>query len=118
MTSHHRSIGAALFGALVLLLSYTEARSEGAPPATPSPPTSASPAQAGVVEGVFEVQGMHCAVCPVTVKKAAEGVVGVKEVKVSMKEGLARVTYDPAKTTPAAIAEAITKAGYPARPHG
>ena len=41
-------------------------------------------------------------------KIAAKRVNGVTETKVSYKEGRAEVTYDPTKTTPEAIARAIT----------
>jgi mercuric ion binding protein len=65
-------------------------------------------------EAVFNVQGMHCVTCPLTVRTAAKGVVGVVDAQVSMDEARAWVTYDPQKTAPAAIAQAITDSGYPA----
>lgn len=73
-------------------------------------------AQTQTVEGEFIVEGMHCASCPVTVRVAAERVDGVKKARASVKEGKAWVTFDPAVTSAKAIADAITKAGYPARP--
>ena len=46
---------------------------------------------------------------------AAKKVDGVSDAKVSYKKGVAEVTYDPAKTSPAAIAKAITqKSGFKA----
>lgn len=75
-------------------------------------------AQAQAVEREFIVEGMHCASCPVTVRVAAERVKGVKKARVSMKQGRAWVTFDSAITSAEAIAAAITKAGYPARPVG
>ncbi len=68
------------------------------------------------VETTFEVKGMYCATCPVTVKTAAKKVPGVIDARVSREQERAWVTYDPSKTTPEAIATAITKAGYPAKP--
>jgi len=64
-------------------------------------------------EVALNVQGMHCATCPVTVRTAAKGVTGVVDARVSMDEGKAWVTFDPARTDPTKIAEAITESGYP-----
>ena len=66
---------------------------------------------------VVNVEGMTCAGCAVAVKMAAGKVDGVINVDVSLEEKRAHVTYDPAKTTPSAIAEAITAgAGFEADP--
>src|SRR5436305_927779 len=65
----------------------------------------------------LKVTGMTCAGCEAAVKIAAKRVDGVKEIVVSYDKAAAHVTYDPAKTTPAAIAKAITdKTGYKANP--
>jgi len=61
----------------------------------------------------LEVQGMTCAACPITVKKALKRVPGVSDVKVNYKSGIAEVNYDPNKTSPDELAKAITTAGYP-----
>jgi mercuric ion binding protein len=58
---------------------------------------------------------MTCATCPITVKKAMEGVAGVTAVTVDFAAKTARATYDPRRTNAAAIAAASTNAGYPAR---
>lgn len=69
---------------------------------------------ADVIETVtLEVQGMTCAACPITVKKALKKVPGVTDVKVDYKSGFAEVNYDPEKTSPDELAKAITTAGYP-----
>jgi copper chaperone len=57
----------------------------------------------------LKVSGMTCAGCEVAVRLAARSVDGVRDVTVSYAKGKAEVTYDPAKTSPAAIATAITK---------
>ncbi len=57
----------------------------------------------------LKVTGMTCGGCAAAVKSAAKKVDGVTEANVSYEKGLAEVTYDPAKTTPQAIAQAITK---------
>lgn len=55
------------------------------------------------------VEGMTCGGCAAAVKMAAEKVEGVKSAKVSHEKGTVDVTYDPEKTTPEAIAKAITE---------
>ncbi|RMF74129.1 MAG: mercuric transport protein periplasmic component [Alphaproteobacteria bacterium] len=64
----------------------------------------------------FRIENMTCASCPFIVKKAMEGVEGVKTVSVSFEKKEAVVVYDDARTTPAAIARASTEHGYPATP--
>jgi copper chaperone CopZ len=65
----------------------------------------------------LKVTGMTCAGCAAAVKIAAKKVDGVTDITVSYDKSAADVTYDPAKTTPAAIAEAITeKTGFRAVP--
>ncbi len=54
------------------------------------------------------VEGMTCAGCAVSVKLAAQRVDGVEEVVVRLEEGTAVITYDPTRTSPEAIARAIT----------
>ncbi len=61
------------------------------------------------------VENMDCAACPAIVKKVLMGVEGVKDARVSFADKTATVSFDDAKTTPAALAEATTKAGYPAK---
>jgi copper chaperone CopZ len=49
------------------------------------------------------------------VRTAAKTVDGVKDATASYKGGTAEIVYDPAKTTPEAIAQAITqKTGFKA----
>lgn len=63
----------------------------------------------------LKVSGMTCAGCEAAVRMAARSVQGVTEVKVSYTKGHAEVTYEPAKTTPEAVAKAITdKSGFKA----
>ena len=69
---------------------------------------------AGTVQTVtLDVKNMTCAICPITVKKALERVPGVTDVKVDFDKKAARVSFDPEKTTPAALTKATTDAGYP-----
>jgi copper chaperone len=60
----------------------------------------------------FRVSGMTCGNCERHVRRAAEAVPGVDRVDVDLAGGRATVSFDPAATTPAAIAAAITSAGY------
>jgi mercuric ion binding protein len=73
-------------------------------------------AQAAVTEqqATFAIENMTCALCPITVKKAIEGVSGVKSVMVDFDAKTATVVFDSAVTTIGAIAAASTNAGYPA----
>ena len=57
----------------------------------------------------LKVTGMSCGSCAKTVEQTALKLDGVKAVKVSQRKGTAEITYDPAKTTPEAIAKYITK---------
>lgn len=63
---------------------------------------------------IFAIENMTCATCPITVRKAMEGVAGVSAVEVDFAAKTARATYDPKRTTAAQIAMASTNAGYPA----
>ena len=75
-------------------------------------PATAASAQ---TQTTFAIQNMTCATCPITVKKAMEGVAGVSAVSVDFGTKTARATYDPRRTNATAIAAASTNAGYPAR---
>ena len=74
-----------------------------------------SPVWAAQQTVTLSVPGMTCATCPITVKKAMEGVAGVTAVTVDFAAKTARATYNPRRTNAAAIAAASTNAGYPAR---
>ena len=84
------------------------------PAMTPAAAQATSPQVAAAQTTTFAIQNMTCALCPVTVKKAMEGVTGVKSVKVDFDAKTATVTFDPSVTKAAAIAAASTNAGYPA----
>ena len=84
---------------------------------TSSAAAQSSSAQPKVATRVvtLNVSGMTCAGCEAAVKIAAKRIDGVKDVTVSYNKTAADVTYDPAKTTPAAIAKVITdKTGFKA----
>ena len=89
----------------------------GAAGCNPGDGASAAPTVAeNTTEAEFTIQGMTCASCTLTVKTAARKVPGVAEVRVSLEEKRAWVSYDAGQTSPAAIASAISAAGYTAAP--
>ncbi len=57
----------------------------------------------------LKVEGMACNVCASRVEKTALAIEGVKAAKVDQPKGIAEITFDPAKTSPDAVATAITK---------
>lgn len=63
----------------------------------------------------FAVDNMTCALCPITVKRAMEGVAGVRAVEIDFEARTAAVVFDTAATSAEAIATASANAGYPAR---
>lgn len=62
----------------------------------------------------FAVENMTCATCPITVRRAMEGVAGVQEVTIDYEARTATAQFDPERTTISAIASASINAGYPA----
>lgn len=67
---------------------------------------------ASAVTKSFTVTGMTCGNCERHVRQAAEKVSGVTGVQVDRPANRATVSFDPAQTSPEAIAAAITAAGY------
>jgi len=62
----------------------------------------------------LNVEGMDCQGCVKSVTRMLHGVAGVAAVEVSLEQGRARITYDPAKAGPAEFRRAIERAGYKA----
>lgn len=61
------------------------------------------------------VKGMACSACAAKVEETALNLDGVKAAKVSRPKGTAEITYDQARTSPAAIAKYISaKSGFKA----
>ncbi|MFH0882556.1 MAG: cation transporter [bacterium] len=61
----------------------------------------------------LKVQGMSCMHCVMHVKNALiEDVQGVSSADVSLEKGEATITYDPSVAELAAMADAVTEAGY------
>ncbi len=75
---------------------------------------SAEVLAAATETATFEVEGMTCASCSVTVRTAVSKLDGIGTVEVDVTGGKATVAFDPNKTSATAIAEAITQSGYTA----
>jgi mercuric ion binding protein len=63
----------------------------------------------------FDVPGMTCALCPLTIETAIGQVTGVKNVNADFHTLSAVAVFDDALTSPEQIAEASANAGYPAK---
>lgn len=100
-----------LIGLAVVAMAGTSVASALDGTAKDRPAASAAAQQ----QTTFAIENMTCATCPITVRKAMEGVAGVSSVQVNFAAKTARATYDPKRTTAAQIAAASANAGYPAR---
>ena len=58
------------------------------------------------------VEGMTRGSRPIAVKKALEGLKGVRRAEVSFRKKEARVTFDPAQVTVEQLIEAVNRAGF------
>ena len=60
----------------------------------------------------LNVQGMSCGGCVASVTRVLKAVPGVADAMVTLQPGVAKVTFDPARTETAALRSAIEDAGY------
>jgi copper chaperone len=68
---------------------------------------------------MFDVDGMHCASCGLLIDDIVEELPGVVSSATDARTGRTVVTVaEGASVDPVTITEAITEAGYTARPHG
>src|SRR4051812_21784908 len=67
-------------------------------------------------EAAISVSGMDCASCVTHVERAAKSVEGVRDARVNLARGRAVVSFDPDRTDPKHIADAITQSGYVSAP--
>lgn len=85
------------------------------PPSGAAPVASTASAPNGAVKTVtFPVEGMTCASCVATLRRALLSTEGVSSADVDLVTRSARVEYLVDSATPAAIASAIADAGYTA----
>lgn len=68
-----------------------------------------------MVKQRFQIQGMHCVGCAMTIDGAVEDLPGVKSATTNYARQNAEVEYDEAKVTEAQIIAAIQEAGYTAK---
>jgi mercuric ion binding protein len=66
---------------------------------------------------VLDVQNMTCAMCPITIRKALQGVDGVQSAKVDFASKTANVIFNPKKTNIETLIKTTTNVGYPATIH-
>lgn len=62
----------------------------------------------------FQVQGMHCVGCAMTIDGALEDLPGVKSASTNYARQVVDVEYDEQKVTIAQIVSAVKEAGYTA----
>lgn len=60
----------------------------------------------------FTISGMDCGACVREVETAVRAVPGVETIQISLADGSAYATIDPARATPDAVFAAIENAGY------
>ena len=60
------------------------------------------------------VEGLTCASCSITVRRALKKMDGVKNIEPGAQENEAVITYDAAKVKPEQFVEAINKLGFKA----
>jgi copper chaperone CopZ len=83
-------------------------------------------AGAAPVQAEFRIEGMDCLMCAAGLQNKLRAVQGVAAAEVSYQDKLARVTFDPARTSRERLAAAIEgdgfkvggAAGAAAPPHG
>ena len=62
----------------------------------------------------FKVDGMDCDGCVKSVTRMLSGIAGVDKVEVSLAEGKASVSFDPARAGVADFKRAVERAGFKA----
>ena len=55
----------------------------------------------------LRIEGLLCSACAANVRRRLERAPGVRSAQVDLERGQARVTYDPGRTTPEALAAAV-----------
>jgi len=62
----------------------------------------------------MNVSGMTCGTCPISIRHRALQMKGVHAATADINTASATVTFEDSEQSPQAIAQAITKLGYPA----
>jgi len=82
------------------------------------PGTEAVQAEEGAVPAqkfLLQVQGLSCASCEEKIRSALRAIPGVRSVAVNLADRTVTVEYQDGSADPKALADAVTRAGYPAR---
>ena len=66
-------------------------------------------------KSTLAVTGMHCASCGLLIDGTLEELPGVISSSTNLRRETITVEYDPGRTSPAVIAEEISRLGYSAR---
>jgi mercuric ion binding protein len=104
-------VAAVVVAVALAALQTTRGHNQAASSATtPAPATFAVDTQRVAIN----VAGMYCANCETTVRTMLKRSPGVIAAEVNVDRGVALVTYDSARTTPAELAEVINRLGYKA----
>jgi mercuric transport protein len=106
-------LGVGALAVVLLLASPWLVRAATGPPASTALPAGAPLATAQVA---LTVEGMTCASCDVTVRRALLNVDGVDAADVSFAPPRAIVSFDPTRATVADLMAATAAAGYPTTP--
>ncbi|HOM13144.1 MAG TPA: cation-translocating P-type ATPase [Rubrivivax sp.] len=69
-----------------------------------------------IAESTLRLSGMYCAACAGIIEQALGGVDGVQRATVSAAGQRAAVHWDPQRTRPSLLVEAVRRAGYDAAP--
>ncbi|MDT8450640.1 MAG: cation transporter [Wenzhouxiangellaceae bacterium] len=75
-------------------------------------PATAAPVD--LAEVTLSVPGMTCLMCPITVRKALEGVQGVHEASATLSDKSAVVLFDPNRTDVTQLITAVVNSGFEA----
>jgi len=62
---------------------------------------------------ILSIPGMTCPVCPITIKKALEGITGVNKVSIDFESKIAMVVFNPNTVQVSDLTAATNNAGYP-----
>jgi mercuric ion binding protein len=73
-------------------------------------------ASAGERTITLAVDNMVCVVCALNVKSSLESVPGVVKVRVALKQKIAIVVYDDAKTDVTTLTSVTARVGFPSAP--
>ncbi|WP_140908529.1 heavy-metal-associated domain-containing protein [Cognatiluteimonas lumbrici] len=66
---------------------------------------------------ILDVGNMTCPACRITIEAALHRDEGVLATTIDTEGGTVSIRFDPEKTSKTRLAETVTNAGFPAKPH-